>query len=124
MAQLALFDAVPVATPATARRAYGHRKPVKLTIEQRFEAFSAENPHVMQALLRLARARLGAGERRIAVKALWEELRKDLDVAHDGRASGAYKLNNDFTAMAARELVRIEPALADVIELRKRKKER
>jgi len=89
------------------------------TIEERYAAFSAEHPEVLAELLRLARARLDRGERYIGAKALWEELRRSLAV----QRSGAYKLNNNFTAAYARELVAAEPRLAGVIRMRRRQGE-
>ena len=89
----------------------------KPSIDQRWAEFHQANPHIMTELLRLAIARLDRGDRRIGVKALWEELRSWL------RVTGAsdYKLNNDFTAPASRMLVELEPRLAGVIEQRTRK---
>jgi hypothetical protein len=100
--------------------AWWQTKPVdreKLTLEQRFEAFDAANPHVLEEMLRLARAELRAGETRIGVKALWELLREAIRV----RKLGNWKLNNSFTALYARRLIELEPALAGVIETRRRK---
>lgn len=105
----------PTAKPRTAKRA---------SISERWEAFRRANPHVMHEMLRLARARLERGERRIAVKALWEELRASLDLIAEGGLGpldGKYKLDNSFTALAARRLIELEPSLRTVIEIRKRK---
>ncbi len=87
-------------------------------IDAQWAEFHHANPHVMNALLRLARARLDRGERRIGVKALWEELRSELAVS---RPEGAFKLNNNYTAVYARKLIELEPRLATVIETRTRK---
>lgn len=88
-----------------------------LTIEQRFDRFHADNPHVFEEMLRLARARLTRGETFISVKALWEELRTTLKA----RSAEGYRLNNSFTACYGRALLEAEPALAGVIETRRRK---
>jgi hypothetical protein len=87
------------------------------SIDQRWAEFHQTNPHVLDEMLRLARARVATGATRIGVKALWEELRSWLQVT--GR--GEYKLNNSFTAPAARALIERDPSLAAVIELRTRK---
>lgn len=114
-AQLDMFAAAPIA-PA----------PTKPSIDERFEAFHKANPHVFAEMKRLAYARLARGETRIAVKALWEELRTSLmrrDIAENGdaeRISPKYKLNNSYTALYARMLVEI-PEFATAIELRARK---
>ncbi len=111
-----------------------HAPRTSRTIEERFSDFHKLNPHVAQEMLRLARARLDRGETFISVKALWEELRVSLDRAEEGGAGPlgaiqdrtwdpAYKLNNSFTALYARLIIKLEPRLASVIELRKRKGE-
>lgn len=87
------------------------------TIEERWEQFNRANPHVFDEALRLARERLDRGETRIGAKALWEELRRSIEV----RKLGEYRLNNDFTSTVARLLIAAEPRLEGVIELRRRK---
>ena len=98
--------------------------PNRLTIDQRFESFHKANPQVADRMLTLARRRLDRGETFISVKALWEELRASFqksDLAYDG--FDTTKLNNSYTALYARLIIKLEPRLADVIELRKRKGE-
>lgn len=123
MSTLNLLDWTPGAEPAPAeppprRRRKAPRGDGRPTIPQRYEAFAKENPHVFAEMLRLARARLDRGETFISAKALWEELRVSLDLADDGGAPGAYKLNNDFTAYYSRALIAAEPRLAGVIRTR------
>ncbi len=102
------------------------------SLDQRYAEFAMKNPHVFRELLRLARARLDRGETFIAIKALWEELRVSLQVSEDGGAGpeettdgkiavSPWKLNNDFTALYARALIRAEPRLENVMRLRARK---
>jgi hypothetical protein len=106
------------AAPASARprkdRAPRFRKP---SIQDAFELFISLNPHVLPEMLRLARAKLAAGYKRIGAKALWEELRESIRV----QKLGPYRLNNSYTALAARRLIELEPALDGVIETRQRK---
>ena len=113
MSQLGLFQnstsAVATGKPAKARRP---------SIEMTFTLFHVANPRVFAELLRLARARLDRGERRIGVKALWEELRQYLVV---NKLDDQYKLNNSFTALYARMLIDADPRFEEVIELRRRK---
>ena len=101
--------------PGKRKRASRSDRP---SIEKRWADFHATNPHVMNALLRLARARLARGDTRIGVKALWEELRSELAVS---RTDEVFKLNNDFTALYARKLIELDGSLATVIEVRQRK---
>ncbi len=99
-------------------------KPARPTLEQRFQLFHKENPHVFARMLELARARLDRGERWISVKALWEELRASLakrELAYDADYEPEFKLNNNHTAFYARVLVETEPRLIGVIETRRRK---
>ncbi len=90
------------------------RKP---TIEERFASWSLANAHVLAELLRLARVRIAEGATFISTKALWEACRVSLSAGKDG----GYKLNNDFTAPAARWLIAQDVRLSNVIETRTRK---
>jgi len=90
----------------------------RASIAQRYAEFASANPHVFTEMLRLATARLDRGETFISAKALYEELRVSLDLADSCGAPGAYKLNNDFTAMYARALIRAYPRLDGVIRIR------
>jgi len=86
------------------------------TIEERFARWIEDNGHVLDEMLRLARERLDQGETFISAKALWEEMRTSLDTQNEG----GYRLNNDFTAIAARRLLELEPRLNGVIRIRQR----
>lgn len=111
--QLDMFDAATRPSPAVEPPP----PPRTTELDVAFETFLVSNPHVMPAMLSLARAKLAAGYKRIGAKALWEDLREHLR-AHK---LGQWKLNNSFTALAARRLIELEPALAGVIEVRRRK---
>lgn len=87
------------------------------SIEERFRAFHAANPHVLEEMLRLAREHLERGAKRIGCKALWEQLRESLRV----RRVGEHKLDNSLTALYARALLEAEPRLVGVIEVRRRR---
>ncbi len=135
MSTLNLLDWTPgVPSPAEEAPEKPRGKPSgdgRPTIQQRYEAFRAANPHVFVEMLRLARARLDRGEAFVSVKALWEELRVSLAVIDDVGTPGhvadivvePYKLNNDYTAFYARALIAADPRLAGVIQVRKRKGE-
>lgn len=88
------------------------------TIEERWASWSITNQHVLAELLRLARAHLDRGADFVSVKRLWEEARVSLRASEDG----GYRLNNDFTASAARWLIATEPRLDGVIRLRRQKR--
>lgn len=87
------------------------------SIADRFDSWSVANQHVLDEMLRIARAWLDRGDGFISSKALWEACRISLSASKEG----GYKLNNDFTAPAARWLLEQEPRLVGVIELRQRR---
>ena len=92
-------------------------RPERPSIDERFRLFNDENPHVLTEMLRIARARVAAGAKRVGAKAIWEELRQYLRV----NKTGPHKLDNSLTALYARKLLEVDPSLATVIELRRRK---
>lgn len=95
------------------------------SIEARYQSFHLANPHVFDEMLRLARARLDAGERRIGAKDLWEALRRSLFTeAHEFHPRSnrpTYKLDNSLVALYSRAIIAAEPRLVGVIEIRKTK---
>lgn len=116
--QLDMFLPVPVGTEAADGIRHKRKsRPDRPSIGARFEAFHKAHPDVLEHMMRLCRARTDRGETRIAVKALWEELRSSLAITHGGK----FKLDNSYTALYARKLIELEPALQGVIETRKRK---
>lgn len=77
--------------------------------QRQWDAFRRRRHDLLSLLLRWAFRDLGAGARRISVKAYWERL----------RAMGVERqLNNTFTSYAARWLIAQDRRLAKVIELR------
>jgi hypothetical protein len=87
------------------------------SITERFEAFHAANPHVLEEMLRLARQHVAEGATRIGAKQLWEELRLSLRV----NKLGEYRLDNSLTSLYARAIVEADPTLAPMFELRTRR---
>jgi hypothetical protein len=85
-----------------------------LTLEQRFEAFHAANPHVYDHLRRLALDARRKG-RQMGIKALYEVLRWQYAMA---TTDDDYKLNNSYTSFYARLLMEREPELAGYFETR------
>jgi len=110
-------------------RATTGKRIAKPTIEERFLSWSKANQHVLVELLRLARVLLAQGAEYISAKALWEVCRVSLARIEDGVPAEMtadtvvepYKLNNTFTACAARWLLEQEPRLVGVIETRIRR---
>ncbi|MFE0055334.1 hypothetical protein [Streptomyces sp. NPDC059003] len=98
---------IPVARPSS-------RAGARPTITDQFLAFDAEHPYVYRALERLTAERLAAGATRIGLKELFEALRWRLP-------QGLRGLNNNYTALYARQLVADHPEWASVFELRRRR---
>lgn len=91
-----------------------------MTHQERFEAFHAMNPHVLEALRELAMHALDRGHGRIGIKMLWEVLRwKRMMRTTDPHSE--YRLNNNYHSRYARLLMEREPRLAGLFETRKLK---
>ncbi|AJT62490.3 hypothetical protein T261_0801 [Streptomyces lydicus] len=103
---LAHQSVLPVARPS-------FRAGSRPTLTDRFLAFDAEHPYIYWALERLTAERLAAGATRVGLKALFEDLRWQLP-------EGVRGLNNDFTALYARKLIKDHPHWASAFELRRR----
>lgn len=86
------------------------------SIDERFALFNSHHPEVYAELVRMARAKVAQGRRRISVKGLCEALRESDRFA--SVTDGEFKINNSYTSRYARMMVEREPDLADVIELR------
>lgn len=107
-------------SPATARKAASGR-PVSrrsLSLDERFEAWLADNGHVYTAVRRAALAAVRAGTTRLSIAKIIEELRADRSVATTG---DSWKLNNSFRAPLARRLMDAEPEFEGHFEIRVRK---
>lgn len=94
-----------------------HAKTTRPSIEERFRAFHAANPHVLEEMLRLARQHVDEGAKRIGAKQLWEELRLSIRV----RKLGEYRLDNSLTSLYARAICEADATLAPLFELRTRR---
>ena len=87
-----------------------------MSLAERFAEFHAQNPHVADALERLAEQWLAAGNRKVGMKALVERLRWESGIRTEG---SAYRLNNSWPAFYARLLIQRRPEWADRIETRR-----
>lgn len=86
------------------------------TIQERFEAFHAANPHVYSSLRRLALAARSRGVRRYGIKGLFEQLRWQYAIQ---TAGDDFRLNNIYSSRYARLLMDNEPGLAGFFETRR-----
>jgi len=86
-----------------------------LTWSDRFQAFNSENPHIMSELRRLALDAKSKGVDRWSISALIEVVRYNHAISSQG---DAYKINNNFRAYYARELMK-DPRLEGFFQIRK-----
>ena len=91
-------------------------RPDTRPIEERFREFHEAHPDVYEALAGLARRAVADGRKRIGIKMLWEVVRWQHMCMTD--SDGEFKLNNIFHAHYARLLMKQEPDLAGLFELR------
>lgn len=91
-------------------------------LEDSFERFDRENPHVYRELVRLAkrwRLRRGAGAT-CSIKMLYEVARWELGLRSTGEP---LHLNNNYHAFYARKMMRCEPGLAGIFKTRRQRSE-
>jgi len=100
-----LFDLEPLVQPDYAP---------ELTLAERYAAFIASNPGVLDAFEHTAAQWLDAGHARVGMKAVAERIRWETGV----RMEQAWKVNNSYVAFIARDLIARRPEWADRIETR------
>jgi hypothetical protein len=84
------------------------------SIYSRFKKFHANNPHVYENLVRMAREfrRKGSNHnRKLGIGMLYEVLRWNYYLSTEGEEE--FKLSNDFRAVYARKIMENEPDLSD-----------
>lgn len=80
--------------------------------------FVKQRPDCIRLLVRLARKRKAAGERRLSVKALFEEARPIVRKMGKRSRGGPWALDNSLTSRVARILVRSHADLKGCFEFR------
>lgn len=85
------------------------------TIQERFEAFHEENPHVYTELLNLARQAHDRGRRKFSISMLFEVCRWNRMLQTTGKP---FKLSNDYRSRYARKLMDENPDLDNLFNLR------
>lgn len=112
MQQLDFFTPpTPIAPTQTVNHARG------ATLEEQFIAFHTANPHVYDALRRLAIGMVRRGQQRIGIKMLFEVLRWQYAMSTTDAYSD-FKLNNNYAPFYARLLMDNEQVLQGAFELR------
>jgi len=92
--------------------------PRSASVEERFQAFHAENPQVYATLVEIARNLVSYGWTRCSMKMLFEICRSSYALETRGER---YKLNNSYTAHYSRLIQAMEPDLAGFFETRERR---
>lgn len=83
-----------------------------------FQKFHADNPHVYEKLVAMARELVGQGHRRIGIRMLWEACRWSL--MRTNVPANAPKLNDWLTPHYSRLIQQRERDLVGVFETRER----
>ncbi len=113
----ALDDAVFPPLDEQPRRIPPRRETTHVAIQEAFDRFHRENPHVYATLVRLARKYRDRVGTTPGMKMLWEVSR--WTVAMETRDTSVFKLNNNMTSRYARLIMEQEPDLADAFETRR-----
>lgn len=87
-------------------------------IQEKFEIFHAENPHVYDLFKKYSEMAFSRGFKRFSAKAVFERLRWHLNFETSG---DVFKLNNNYTALYARKLVSEHPKFLNFFEMRERR---
>lgn len=87
---------------------------VGLTLDERFDAFHATNPHVADAIETLA-AQWLSRHAKVGIKAVMERLRWESGLSTHGEV---WRLNNSYTSRYARMMLDRRPDWAGRIEVR------
>ena len=91
------------------------------TLELRFNAFHAAHPEVYRELCRLARIAKAKGKKRIGIGLLFEVMRWQRIIESLPGEAEDFKLNNNYRSRYARLIMRREPDLNGIFEVREMK---
>lgn len=81
--------------------------------------FHKANPWVMEALVTLTKDLANRGHQRVGIGMLWEVLRWQwMHSTYDPATPGQWRLNNNYRAWYAREIMRRHPDLDGIFETR------
>lgn len=88
------------------------------SIQERFEAFDAKHPAVLNRLVDFAYQAKRAGRKRIGIKMLFELLRWEWTIEGLPDEAEEWKLNNNYSSRYARRIMDDHPRLEGLFELR------
>lgn len=87
-------------------------------IQDRFEAWLEENPHVWQLIRRYAYRVLESGRERFGIAAIVERVRWEIEIETTG---DPFKINNDYRSRIVRKLIQEDSRFDDLFETRELK---
>ena len=85
-------------------------------IEEKFETYHVENPHVYDLFIRFAKEAKSTGRRTFSAKAIFERIRWHVDVETTG---DQFKVNNNYPAYYARKMMEDYPEFDGFFKIRK-----
>lgn len=88
------------------------------SIEESFEEFHKNNPHIYRYIVSLCRKLKSKGVIRYGMKAIFEVIR--FNYLMSTNSSDGFKMNNNFTALYARLVMEQEPELDGFFAIRQR----
>lgn len=94
-------------------------QPRMFGIQQRFEEFHRENPHIYALVVKYCRQVMDAGLKKYSVNAIFERIRWHLRV--EVKSRDEFKLNNNYRSRYARLVMDQEPGLEGFFETRELK---
>lgn len=87
-----------------------------MSIQQGFEDFHRNNPHVYRLLVRFARELRDSGMTKSGIRMVWERMRWEMTVKVYDHAK--FKLNNNYTSRYVRLIMQQEEDLNGFFEVR------
>lgn len=90
----------------------------RLTLQDRFDDWIKDNPHILRLFLQYANEAREAGAQHYGIKAIAERVRWHVRIQS---RNDEFKINNNWSSRLARLLVERDPRLKDFFEFRKLK---
>jgi hypothetical protein len=89
----------------------------KSTIQDRFNQFHFDNPHIYYLLLKLTDEQHKRGKIRCGIRTFYEYIRWNVSLGKV-KINGVFKLNDNYTSRYVRLLVRANPQYKHMVRLR------
>jgi hypothetical protein len=87
-------------------------------MQEKFDKFHSENPHIYSLMSKYAHQLLHAGKKKLSISLIAERVRWDSAVSTVG---DSYKLNNNYSALYSRKLENDYPELRGMFGKRVRR---